>query len=179
MSEVKIASRYAKSLFDQAVESGTVDNVASDIRNLNEVSAGSADFRLFLQSPLISRSVKKEALKKIFGSYHALTRDLFALMADKGREGLIAEMGHEFTRIYNKANGIAHAEVTSAVALGKDTIKKITEFVRTNTGAKEVIIDQKTDSKLIGGLTIMFEGRIYDSSVLGQINKMKKELNIA
>lgn len=179
MSDVKIASRYAKSLYDRAVETGSLESVARDITNLNEAVTQSADFRLFLNSPLIARNTKKEALKKIFSGYHDDTRGLFDLMADKGREEFIAQAGIEFIRIYNREKGITHAEVTSAVELDKDTVKKISEFVKKHTGAREVVIHQKTDANLIGGLTIMFEGRIYDSSVLAQIYKMKKELNLA
>jgi F-type H+-transporting ATPase subunit delta len=179
MSDIKIAGRYAKSLFEKSRETNNADKVAADIVNLNQICVESKDFRLFLSSPLISRSEKKGALSKLFGSYQQNTRDLFALMTEKGREYLISLVGTEFMRIYNQSKGITDAEVSSAIPLEAATVKSIEEFVKKNTGASEVKLTQKVDESLIGGLTIVFDGRIYDSSVSGQINKMKKELNIA
>jgi F-type H+-transporting ATPase subunit delta len=179
MSDIKIAGRYARSLFEKSKDSKSTDKVAMDIANLNEIVAESKDFRLFLSSPLISRIEKKKALNKLFESYQQNTRDLFSLMTEKGRENLIGLVGAEFTRIYNHSKGITDAEVSSAISLDQATVKSIEEFVKKNTGASEVKLTQKVDGSLVGGLTIMFDGRIYDSSVSGQINKMKKELNIA
>ena len=153
--------------------------MTADIANLNEIVAGSNDFRLFLSSPLISRSQKKAALNQIFGNFQQNTKDLFLLMTDKGRENLIGMVGLAFMQVYNQSKGITDAEVSSAIPLDQTTVKSIEEFVKKNTGANEVKLTQKVNESLIGGLMIVFDGRIYDSSVSGQISKMKKELNIA
>jgi F0F1-type ATP synthase delta subunit len=63
--------------------------------------------------------------------------------------------------------------------LDKDTLAEIEKFVKKQAGSKQVVITKKVAPALIGGLTIMFDGKMYDSSVMGQINKMKKELNLA
>jgi F-type H+-transporting ATPase subunit delta len=179
MSDFKIASRYAKALFDLAAEKGNVEAVAENVRNLHAISEENADFRLLLNSPLFGKNQKNEALKKMFSSFDASMLLLFNLMVEKNRESLIPMVAVEFTNIYNRANGIIYAEVESATELDNDTMSNITAFVKAHTGAKQVNIKQKTDKNLIGGLTIFFEGKFYNSSVLGQINKMKKELNIA
>ncbi|MBS3914801.1 MAG: ATP synthase F1 subunit delta [Bacteroidetes bacterium] len=179
MSESKIASRYAKSLYDKAADTGDLESVASDIKNLNLISHSNRDFNRFLNSPLISRETKKATLAKIFASFNKETINLFNLMADKSRENLIAFVGQEFTKIYNQNHGITIAVVTSATELDKDSLEKVENYVRSKTGAKKVEITTETDPSLIGGMTIMFEGKIYDSSVSGQINKIKTELNIA
>lgn len=176
---MKIASRYAKCLFDLAAEKKQLDVVAGDVRSLLTAVAESADLSAFLQTPLLAKSSKKEVLRKMFHGFNDLTLSVFDLMTEKSRENLLGEMGQSFMEIYNKANGISLAEVTSAISLDKDTLTGIENFVKNQTGSKTVIITQKVDSHLIGGLTVLFDGRMYDSSVIGQINKMKKELNLA
>lgn len=179
MSDTKIAYRYAKSLFDRATETGVIDQVASDIRNLNDLIAGSRDFKRFLQSPLISRDTKKNTLGKLFTSYHRETLNLFELMTDKNREAFIGLMGEEFMKIFNIANGITVALVTSAAPMDQESMSRVEQFVKLKTGAKSVQIRAKVDPSIIGGITVMFEGKIYDSSIASQIKKIKKELNIA
>ena len=176
---MRIASRYAKCLVDIASEKKQLDVVAGDIKNLLEVMAQSAELPSFLDSPLIAKKQKKETLRAIFKGFSDITLSVFDLMTDKSRENLLGEMGQSFMTIYNKANAITLAEVTSAIALDNDTLTEIDKFVKKHSGCKEVKIEQKIDTALVGGLTIMFDGMIYDSSIAGQINKMKKELNLA
>jgi len=176
---MKIASRYAKCLFDIAAEKKQLDAVAGDAGNLLDAIAASPELTSFLESPLLHKSKKKEVLRQIFKGFDEVTLSVFDMMADKSRENLLGEMAQSFINIYNKANGITLAEVTSAIALDKDTLSGIEQFVKKNAGNKQVVITQKVNSALIGGLTILFDGRMYDSSVIGQINKMKKELNLA
>src|SRR5687767_11720977 len=125
MSESKIASRYAKSLYDTAMDAGTLESVAADIKNLNQISNSNRDFTRFLNSPLISRETKKATLTKIFASYNKATVNLFNLMADKSRESLIGFVGTEFTKIYNKNHGITLAEVISAGDLDQESLDKV------------------------------------------------------
>ena len=179
MSDSKIASRYALSLYNKAADAGIVDVVVNDIRSLNKVVVENRDFSRFLQSPLISRETKKATLSKIFDSYHKDTIGLFHLMAEKGRESLIGIMGKEFIQIYNKNNGITEAVVTSASVLDDESMRKVEAYVKQRTGAVSVEMKTKIDPSLIGGMTIMFEGKIYDSSIASQIKKIKTELNIA
>ena len=101
MSEVRIASRYARSLYSKAAESGAVETVAEDMTNLAAVLKESRDLNLFLESPLISRLDKKAAIAKIFSSFGQDSRSLFELMTERGRESLLPYVAQEFTRIYN------------------------------------------------------------------------------
>lgn len=176
---VRIAYRYAQSLYSKATEAGKTAEVASDMEQLLAVTDSNPDFRMFLASPIIDKKSKKEALRKIFKDCNINSLELFMLMVEKNREILLPDMAVEFTRIFNSNNGITQAEVISATKLDEDAIKQISEFVKSNTGAKTVNITVKEDQNLIGGVKILFEGKLYDNSISTQINNLKKELNIA
>lgn len=176
---VKIAYRYAKALYSKAEEAGKTAEVASDMEQLSQIAQSNSDFRMFLESPVIDKKSKKEALKKIFNGGNENSINLFLLMAEKNREMLLPDMAAEFTRIYNSNNGITQAEVITASALDESAIKQISEFVKSNSKAKTVNITVKEDKNLVGGLKILFEGKLYDNSISTQINNLKKELNIA
>lgn len=179
MSETRIAARYARSLYSRAEDLKALDAVVSDMKQLNLIVAESKDFNVFLQSPLISKELKKNALDKIFSGFHAETRNLFRLMAEKSRESYISAMGNSFLQLYNQNNGITEAVVTTATEIDKDSLLQIENFVKSKTGAGSVEIVTKTDPSIIGGITIMFDGKIYDSSISSQLKKIKKELKIA
>jgi F-type H+-transporting ATPase subunit delta len=179
MSITRIAVRYAQSLYDIAKTNNVLENVVVDIRNLNKIVAESKDFNYFLQSPLIAKDKKRESLRLIFESFQKDTLNLFLLMTEKNREMYISQMGTQFIQLYNKSHSITEALVTSASALEKDSLSQIEKYIKAQTGANSVNIETRTNTDLIGGLTIMFDGKIYDSSISSQIKKIKKELKIA
>jgi F-type H+-transporting ATPase subunit delta len=179
MSEQRIASRYSKALFDKAQELGILDVVKENVDELISLAENSRDFLLFIQSPMYKMAAKKKALSTIFAQQHALTQSLYALMVDKKREAFIPMMGERFIKMYNKEQQIVLVEVESAVPLSPDTLKEIDLYVKKETGAKTVSISTRIDTAIIGGITIEFNGRIFDNTVLTQLKKIKKELQIA
>lgn len=179
MSDFRIASRYAKALFDRAVETSTLDVIKNDIDHLRLMAKESREFVLFLESPLYKKSVKQDALKKLFGSANETTQNVYHLMTEKFREAFIPSMGDAFMRMYNKHNQIVEVTVVSAVALDKHTIGEIENYVKANSDAKTIQMTQEIKPSVIGGLTIEFGGKIYDNTVSNQIRKIKKELQLA
>ena len=59
MSELKIASRYAKALFLKAQEDGVLDAIVNDMHELMELASNSREFTIFLESPLYKIATKK------------------------------------------------------------------------------------------------------------------------
>lgn len=179
MSEQRIASRYSKALFDKALEEGILDLVKDNIDELISLAGNSRDFLLFIQSPLYKMAAKKKALSTIFAQQHALSQSLYVLMVDKKREAFIPMMGEHFVKMYNKEKHIVLVEVESAVSLSPETLAEIDLYVKEQTGANTVSITTRIDAAIIGGITIEFNGRIFDNTVLTQLKKIKKELQIA
>lgn len=179
MSEQRIASRYAKALFDKAVEQNLLDVVNNDINALLELTAASKELVLFLQSPLYKMSVKKSALDALFAKHHDLTKALYTLMVNKKREAFIPEMAQAFSRLYNQLNKIVFVDIESAVTLDGATISKIESYVKDITKANAVKSNVRIDAAIIGGITIEFNGQIFDNTVATQLKKIKKELQIA
>ena len=110
---------------------------------------------------------------------HDLSQGVYALMIEKNREAFIPAMSQSFIAMYNEANKIVEVEVNSAVELSKNTIADIEKYVKSVTDSKSVDIKTKIKKDVVGGLTIEFGGKIFDSTVSTQINKIKKELQIA
>ena len=179
MSELKIASRYAKALFLKAQEDGVLDAVMKDMQELTNLSKDSREFIVFLESPLYKTMVKKEAVLKLTEKQNDLSRGVYGLMVDKNRESYIPAMAKSFIAMYNEANKIVQVEVNSAVELSKNTLNDIEKYVMSITDSKSVDIKTNIDKSVVGGLTIEFDGKIFDSTVSTQINKIKKELQIA
>ncbi len=179
MSDIRIASRYAKALFDCSLENDSVELCVSDIQQIQTALAESKDLRLFIRTPLLRKVTKKEALGKIFVSCSALTCKLLMLMTEKNRESYIPSMTDAFMLLYYKYKSITTATVSSALPLSDGNLKAIKTYILETAGSSDVLITQTLDPTLIGGMNIMFEGKIYDATLSNKLNKLKKDLQIA
>ncbi len=178
MSEYRIGSRYAKSLFHEAAEKNVLDKIAADMENVSQAVASSRELLSLLRSPVVNSAAKLAALKKIFSHSHGISQQFFELMISKKREEYLPATARVFLDLYRESKGIASASVTSAVELDKKTTESIREFLKGKTGSSEVELTTQVDPSIIGGLVIRFGDKLYDTSISTQINKLKQELNI-
>lgn len=179
MSNYRIASRYAHALYLKAVEGGHDEAVAGDMKTLVSLSHANRDFRAFLNSPVIPKDVKSNALNAVCKDFHSNSKEIFELALVKNREMMLPEIAAAFLTEYNQQKGIVEATVTAAADLDADALNTVSAFVKKQTGAQNVELIVKKDPSIIGGVIIRFKDRIYDTSIHNQINKLKKELNIA
>src|SRR4051812_20488466 len=96
-----VASRYAKSLLDLAVEKGQLDAVYADMLQIKEIAGNSKDFINFLNSPIINSDKKIAALKAVFeGKLSAMTSGFLTIVTSKRREAVIPQMAESFIEQY-------------------------------------------------------------------------------
>lgn len=171
-----VASRYAKSLLDLAVEKGQLDAVYADMLQVSEIAAESRDFTNFLSSPVIKTDKKIAVLKSLFeGKFSALTLSFFTIVASKRRESVIPEMASSFIDQYRAHKNILTAVVTSASGLDATTRQKALDLVKSQMNG-EIELVEKTDPKLIGGFILRIGDKQIDRSVSRQLTNLKKEL---
>jgi F-type H+-transporting ATPase subunit delta len=82
----------------------------------------------------------------------------------------------KFNAIYNQKNGIVEAEITSREMLDEDVSNKLRNYVSTKYKAKEVVLINKIDDQIKGGIIIKVGDEILDASVANRVAMLKKEL---
>ncbi len=176
MSVQRIASRYAKSLLDLAIEENKVERVLEDIQAFRE-AVKNRDFYLMLKSPIINADKKTQVTKQIFGDhFDKMTMGFVNILFMKGREVYLPEISQAFIDQYKTLRHISTVRVTSAVALTDDALvalrKKLEESTDTDEKVEIVTI---VNPDLIGGLVIEFEDKVYDASIAHKLDQLKKE----
>lgn len=175
MAGGRLASRYAKSLLDLAVEKGLLDTVQADMHVLDAAIEGSRDLQLLLSSPTVKADKKNAILSQIFkGNVSDLTMGFITLLTNKGREGVLGGVVNSFIDQVRAYKGIVLAEVTSAVALEAATLQKVNATAAQLAG-KQIELVQKVDNALIGGFILRVGDKQVDHSVLGKIKSLKRE----
>ena len=87
MSDYRVATRYAKSLLELAVEKNVLDQVHNDMQLFSQVVKENREFGLLLKNPVIKNDKKRSVIQAIFqGKFNALTMAMIDIMSRKNRE---------------------------------------------------------------------------------------------
>ena len=175
MSELTVASRYAKSLIDLAQEQNNLEAINNDMNFFLHTLKANPQLKAVLGNPIISQSKKIQILADIFsGKVDKLSISFFNIMVNKGRGEVLYATAQEFNNQYNIIKHITKATVVSATALSEANKSKLLDEVKAAVGG-EVILDAKTDSSLIGGFVLTVGDRQVDTSIANSLKKLKKD----
>jgi F-type H+-transporting ATPase subunit delta len=175
MSEIQVASRYAKALIDLAAEQNIVEPVKMDIELFINTCKANTELQAILKNPIISLDKKANILDAIFGEkLNKMILEFFKIAIRKGRANVLLASAIEYVNQYNILKNVVKATVTSSSPLSKDNISQIEAVVKEATKG-EVILTTQIDPSLIGGFILKVGDRQFDTSLSGKLKKLKKE----
>ncbi|GGI27825.1 ATP synthase F1 subunit delta [Pedobacter mendelii] len=176
MSEIKVASRYAKSLIDLVVENNGLADSYNDMVLFERVVDETPELEAILKNPIVPLDKKTGILNGIFADkVGKLTIAFFKIVVNKGRSAILFATAKQFIQQYNQIKGIVTADVTSATALSTEAKEQIVAIVKRELGANEVIVKEKINEKLIGGFILKVGDKQFDASIASGLSKLKKE----
>lgn len=178
MSVNKIASRYAKSLLDLAVEQNKLELILGDIKGF-AAACENRDLELLLKSPIVKTDKKLSILNAIFGGkVDELTMAFLTIVAKKGREAALPQIADKFIAMYNTHSKITKVIITTAQPMGEVEFAKVkAKLAASNITEENLDIETKVDDSIIGGFVIEIGDKLYDASIAHKLEKLKKELS--
>lgn len=180
MREVRIAKRYAKALFEFAQEENLVEQVYSDMVQLESVCISNRDFRLMLNSPVVKFDRKLVIVDEIFAPhFNEASLKYLKIIVKKRREKYIPDIAKEYIRLYKDFKGIKTVKLVTAVQADDKTKQKVLKLLTDYTKATIELIEE-VDEDLIGGFVLLFDDKQYDASIQKGVQELKRdfEMNI-
>lgn len=179
MSTEKLSRRYAKALFDEATQTGTIETIYTDLSTIAAVLKSNRELKAVFKSPVIQGHKKLAIVNQIFGDkVSSATQKFLQLLVEQGREPFMSDIIIAFSRLYNEYKGIAEVTVTTAAELDSANEEKIVQFIKKQSGNPNVKINKKTDASIMGGFIVDFGGTLYDNSVRYKLSKIQKEISL-
>jgi len=178
MADLRVASRYVKSLLGLAVERNVVEEVHNDMLLFSKVTSGNRDFAIMLRSPVIRHEKKRAILEKIFaGKVNALTMAIIDILTRKNREPLLPAIATEFHNAYNEFKGIGKAYITTTIPMDKELREAVEQIVRKLSDKKQVELHERVDKDLIGGFILNVGDRQIDASIKSKLKSLSMKFN--
>ena len=176
MRDRKVASRYAGALLATSRDAGVLDGVAESYAAVMAAVLEHPELRTFMDSPQVATQEKKDLIKAVFADrIEPVLLHFFYLLIDKNRIDHFRDIGEQFAEMVEEAQGIARAEVTTAVALPDDLATQLKAKLAGLTG-KTVILEKKVDPAVIGGVCVTMGDKILDGTVRTNLDLLRKTL---
>jgi F-type H+-transporting ATPase subunit delta len=169
-----VAERYASALFELARDEGALDAVAADLDGFRTLLDESEDLTRLVRSPVFTADEQTRAVAAVLdrAGIKGLAANLIKVAAANRRLFAVPEMIVGYRQMLAKERGEITASVTSAEPLSDTQVAAVKAALKEAMG-KDVLLDQKVDLSLIGGLIVQVGSRMIDTSLRTKLNAMK------
>ena len=173
MADVAAAKRYAQAAFEIASEEGAIARWRGE---LDDIASVLTDSQL---APMLADS--RVPLDRRFSAVERSldlspkASNLAKLLVQKGRSLDARAVSNAFGRMADEAEGIAHAQVTTAVPLSADQLQAISTRLSSQLG-KDVRTTGAVDPSILGGIVVKVGDRLVDGSVKTRLKRLRREL---
>ena len=176
MPNPRLATRYAKSILDLAIERGEIEQVYSDMLLLQQICKGNRDFVVLLKSPVITPDKKIKIVEAITaGKVSEMTNAFNRLLINKAREASLPEIAAAFIKQYKDFKNIHTIKLISASPLSESLIAAIVKQVKSTTEMKNIEVETSLDDKLIGGFVLQVGDQLVDASIAHELKEISKQ----
>lgn len=179
MKRHPVAGTYARALMEIGAEKGggKADEIFEELDLLEKDVLSDAFFRVFFESPKIPREEKKKVLEKaLSGKVCDEVLNLLRILIDRGRQMLLDQIYESYSELYDDFKRRAHVRIDSAVELSTDKRSRLAEVLGKKLD-REIIMTERIDTDLLGGMTIRFGDTVIDGSIRTQLNKVRDAIS--
>ena len=169
--------QYANALADIALAQGAAEPALKQLADFGAAYAESAELRNFLASPAVDRDAKHGVIEKLVARMGAskIIRNFVFLIVDHGRAHILPEIVSAFQEVVRQRQGIAEAEISTAIELNAAQKAEFAFTLERLTG-KRVEAKYSLEPALLGGAVVRIGDAIYDGSLRHRLDEMRARL---
>jgi F-type H+-transporting ATPase subunit delta len=168
------AKRYAKAIFELALEKAKIDEIHEDFYGFLNLIEDNPDLKSVLNLPA-DRDREKLVSELMKERFSELFFNFLLLVLKNKRFKLIDQIHQEFVNRIDAHYNRIRVEVITAVPFSDDQLLKLSQEIAQYLNA-DVRLENKVDPSIIGGIIIRLNGRIFNASLAEQFKKLKQYL---
>lgn len=168
----QLAREYGDGLYLLAEEENISREVMEQLLALKSLFHEQPDFVKLLGNMSLSKDERVKILDNVLrGQVHPYLLNFLKILCERCAlneyEGCLAA----FKTLYNQAHGIVEATVTTAVPLDDEQRARLSEKLSKMT-EKLVVLNEKVDESLIGGVLLEMNGQRYDNTLKNRLKSI-------
>ncbi len=175
-----VANRYARALVDIVMAPGSSlkpEDAVAQLHTVEELIGASSELRTALLTPAISNSRKRAVVGAILEklSVAPFIRNFLYVIINHRRISWLGEIREAFELLLDERLGFVRAEVSSATPLDARRGANLEAELSRLTG-KRMRLRFSVDSGLLGGVVARIGSTVFDGSVRGQLQQLRRQL---
>lgn len=172
-----VQARYARSLFEVAVEANCQDKAMDELNLISVLIDENPDFLKLLSAKTVSKQELKNIVNKVFGErVSEFIINMLMIMIDNGRITLIQKVIDSYKNIYYDYKNMIEVTAITAIELSNINQERLSERLSELTG-KKPIIKNVVDASILGGVILKIRNEQIDNSIKGKLDELKKQLS--
>jgi len=172
------ANRYAKALFDVALEEkADLDRIDKDLSEITEILRENTELMSAVDWANVPDAARRAVMENVLDKVGvaAPVKKLLALLTEQRKLVYLQDLAEAYRERLLAHQNVVRAEVTSAAPLSPEKTKALEESLSKVTG-KKVELSVSVDPELLGGVVAKIGSTVYDGSVRTQLARMRQEL---
>ena len=176
MAELETVARpYAEAAYKLATEQNALPVWSEMIQYAAAVMADPA-MQSAIDNPKLGAGQKETLFLSVCGDkLNTSGRNFVKVLIETGRVELLPQIETMFTNLKNAAEGVAKAEIVSAIALTDAQVAELKTVLEKRFG-KRIETTVSVDPSLIGGARIVVGDQVVDGSIAGKLQAMATQL---
>ena len=170
-----IARPYAEAAFALAREGGALPKWADTMATLAAVSAD-AKVSAAVDNPKLSVAQKQSMFATLLGDkLDAGTTSFINVLLEADRVKLLPQINEHFQSLKRDNDNVARATIVSAFPLTEQQRDELKGALAKRYG-RQIDAVEEVDATLLGGAKIIVGDQVIDRTVIGQLNKMSRQI---
>ena len=168
-----VARRYARALFELAVENRSLADTLQALSNLRLAMASEPRLSRAILNPL----VKSEAKQRLFAAItsNKLALKFLALLDKRKRLDLLSVIHEHLQQLNDRHEGITRPLVRTALPLTDEQRRAVEKQLAASLGGK-VLGRFEVSADLIGGTWVQIGDKVLDATVRGRLQNFRAQL---
>ena len=177
MSNRASADRYARALFEVALERADIEQVNRDLASVVSTIAENPALGQALANPRVPERARRQIVLEVGARLGVATpvANLLTLLGERNRLELVPDVAALYRGRLLAHQNVVEAVVTSALPLSPDAESAVKAGLAEATG-KQIEMTMDVDPALLGGIVARVGSTVYDGSVRTQLKRMRDRL---
>ena len=176
MDSLTVDNAYGQAMFDAARGIGKQDEILEELLAVSAVFEDNPKLRKLFLLPTVAVANKRNVCREVFsGKVSQLVQNFLMVLIDKHRVGAWNGIVRSYEKLIEDQAGFTKGILYSVVPIEGKPLKDLEEKTGEALG-KNVILENRIDTTLIGGVTVYADGKLIDASVKKRLENMKQTM---
>ena len=168
---------YGEGLYALCAEEKIEKDSLQALTALGDAFKSNDQFIKLLSNMALSKEERVKIADDTFrGQIHEYLLNFIKILVERGAMYEFPECVKAYQECYNREHRVVEAEVTTAKPLTEEQKEKLLQRLKEMSG-REVVIKEKIDPSILGGVLLQMDGKRYDNSVLYRLKTIRQAIS--